>query len=259
MPTGGGEEGGHGPSPARRALKEQDALWAEVLKLASSVESELITSMQALCIGRADLVAVIKDQRRSIDDWEVRIEQECLRILARYDPTASDLRRMVAVLKIDEDLEQLANLAEHVAKKAKKLAKDPNTMPIPESLKNLSRKVMDSVRNSLGALVKGDANTVRTLIARNPEIERDCHTVRQELKQQIPQEPERSTVWFRMMSVTRNLERIADHASNIARSVIYMKEGTIVRHAEDPAPPGVNRRPLPQPVSRKGCARGSRG
>lgn len=236
MPMGGGEGAGQPPVPERRAHREQDALWAEVLKLASTVEDALTASMQALREGRADLAAVVKDWRDSIDDEAHRIEKECLRILARYDPTASDLRRMITVLKVADDLERLANQAVHVAKKAEKLFRDPNTVPVPGSLTDLSARVMDSARKSLDSLAAGDAGSARAVIAVDHEIGRECRSLRKELKHRIGQEPERSTYLLRMMSLTRNLEHIADHTSRIAASVIYMKEGTIVHGVEGPTP-----------------------
>jgi phosphate transport system protein len=118
MPSEIGGEAGQVPSPARRALRDQEALWAEVLKLASAVETALITSIQALTDSRADLAAEVKDQEWLIDRREVQIEQECLRILVLYDLVASDLR-MVTALKINDDLERMADLALSIAKKAK--------------------------------------------------------------------------------------------------------------------------------------------
>ena len=119
MPTDQGGGAGYSPGPARRALKKQDALWNELLQLAAAVESALQTSMTALSEDRPDLLAEVKEQEQAIDRWEVRIEQECLSILALFDPTACDLRRIVGVLKIDQELERMADLAVHVAKRAK--------------------------------------------------------------------------------------------------------------------------------------------
>ncbi len=98
------------------------ALWENVLKLAAVVETALSTSVKALCDGRADLAAEVKGGESSINAWEVRIERDCLRILALHQPVASDLRRVAAVLKINGDLERMADLADHIASRASKLA-----------------------------------------------------------------------------------------------------------------------------------------
>jgi phosphate transport system protein len=238
MPSEIGGETGQVPSPARRALRDQEALWAEVLKLASAVETTLVTSIKALTDGRPDLAAEVKDQERLIDRWEVQIEQECLRILALYDPTASDLRRMVTALKVNDDLERMADLAVSIAKKARKLASAPTSVPIPEPLIALTKEVLSAVRDSLDALAQGDTEAARAVIAADRQINRKRQAMLRQLKQTIRQDPDRASTWLRMMSTTRNLDRIADHARKIAVSVIYMKEGTIVRHAEGQQPSG---------------------
>src|SRR3954447_24559418 len=106
----------------RHFLRDMEGLWGEILKLAAVVESALTTSVRALCDGRADLAAEVKGGENAIDRWEVRIEQLCLKVLALHQPVASDLRRVAAILKINGDLERIADLANHIASRARKLA-----------------------------------------------------------------------------------------------------------------------------------------
>src|ERR1044072_7522695 len=112
MTASGGEDVGRGPGPGhainQHVLREQDALWGELLTLASAVVVALESSIKALCDARTGLAAQVGVEEEQIDRWEVRIEQECVRVLALYEPVASDLRRMVAVLKINSDLERIA-------------------------------------------------------------------------------------------------------------------------------------------------------
>src|SRR5438128_9143101 len=103
---------GPGATVARHALKDQENLWNEVLKLSATVSAALTVSVQALRDNRADLARDVKIEEKAIDSWEVRIEQECVRILARYGPTASDLRRVIAAMRISSELERMADLAE---------------------------------------------------------------------------------------------------------------------------------------------------
>jgi phosphate transport system protein len=236
MPSELGGEAGQVPSPARHALRDQEALWTEVLKLASAVGTAVVTSINALTDGRADLADEVKDQERLIDRRKVQIEQECLRILVLYDLVASDLRRMITALKVSDDLERMADLAVSIAKKAKNLASVPTFEPIPEPLIALTEEVQGAVRDSLDALVKGDTEAARAVIAADHQINRNRHAIQRQLKQTIRQDPERAITWLRMMSTARHLSRIADHARKIAMNIIYMKEGTIVRHAEGQPP-----------------------
>src|SRR6059036_2454942 len=99
--------GGRGSTVVRHALKEQEDLWNEVLKLSATVSAALTTSVQALRDNRADLAREVKIEEKTIDNWEVKIEQECVRILARYGPTASDLRRVIPAMRISSELERM--------------------------------------------------------------------------------------------------------------------------------------------------------
>ncbi len=137
MPAEIGGDSGEPPFPARRAHRSVQALWAELLSLSLVVQTALVTALRALVEGRAGVAAEVKSQERSVDRREIVIEQECLRILALYDVTASDLRRMITVLKVNRDLERLAGLATQVARKVEKLTRDPDRVPLPEPLKAL--------------------------------------------------------------------------------------------------------------------------
>src|SRR3954462_4020544 len=145
-----GDEGkrGQGSAVVRHALKDQENLWNEVLKLAATVSAALTTSVQALRENRADLAAGVKIEEKTIDAWEVKIEHECVRILARYGPTASDLRRVIAAMRISSELERMADLAEHIANRVKKRVATAETMPVPGSLDALATASLAQVRDS---------------------------------------------------------------------------------------------------------------
>src|SRR5947209_17146913 len=135
----------------RHFLRDMEGLWENVLKLAAVVETALSTSVRALCDGRADLAAEVKGGESSINAWEVRIERDCLKVLALHQPVASDLRRVAAILKINGDLERMGDLARHIAKRVKKLADDPLAFPVPEPLEALATRALGQVRDGLDA------------------------------------------------------------------------------------------------------------
>src|SRR3954470_15690779 len=139
---------GRGSTMVRHALKDQENLWNEVLKLSATVSAALTTSVQALRDNRADLAAGVKIEEKAIDNWEVKIEQECVRILARYGPTASDLRRVIAAMRISSELERMADLAEHIANRVKKRIATAETVPMPGSLEALAEASLAQVRDS---------------------------------------------------------------------------------------------------------------
>ena len=165
-----------------------------------------------------------------MDRWEVQIERECVRVLALHQPVASDLRRVATVLKINGDLERLADLARHIAKRIKKLSTDPQAFPIPQLLENLGLEALNQVHDSLDALTQANVSRAQAVMAAEKKIDRHYRSVLKLLKQEIVQHPRRINTWLRLVNTARNIERIADHASKIAEAVIYLREGEILRH-----------------------------
>jgi phosphate transport system protein len=212
-------------------LRDLESLWTQVLKLAAVVEEALNTSVRALCDGRADLAAGVKVGEQTIDRWEVQLERDCLRVLALHQPVASDLRRIAVVLRINGDLERMADLARHIARRAKKFASQSIPMAIPEDLEAMAVESLAQVRDSLDALIKGDVALARAVIQGDRRIDRRHRQVRKSLKAAIRRDPDRLNTWLRLINTARNLERVADHATNIAEAVLYLKEGDIVRHS----------------------------
>ena len=214
----------------RHFIRDMESLWSEVLKLAAVVEEALDQSIHALCDGRVELADQIRLQKPAVDRWEVQIERECVRVLALHQPVASDLRRVAAVLKINGDLERLADLARHIAKRVKKLAADPLALPVPQPLENLGLEALTQVHDSLDALTQANVARAQAVIAADRRVDRHYRSVLKLLKLEIVQYPERINTWLRLVNTARNLERIADHASKIAEAVVYLREGEILRH-----------------------------
>jgi phosphate transport system protein len=214
----------------RHFLRDLEGLWGGVLKLAAVVEDALNRTVHALCDGRPDLADAVMGEERAVDRWEVQIERECLKVLALHQPVASDLRRVAAVLKVSGDLERMGDLARHIAKRVKKLTDDPLAFPVSPALEALANDALGQVHDCLDALAKSDPALARNVIAADAPVNRRYRAVLKELKQAIRNHPDRVDNWLRLINTARNLERIADHAGNIAEAVIYLKEGDIVRH-----------------------------
>jgi phosphate transport system protein len=233
MPTTKNGERNRDPNAAnidRQVFKAQDNLWADALGLAAVVESALSLSVTALCHHRPELVAEVKASEREIDRREVAIESECLRVLALYEPVASDFRRVLTILRVNRDLERIGDLAARIAKRAKKLTRGPSPVPIPETLEALAEAAMLSVRGALDSLGNCDAQSGRSVIAGDHRLDQFRRTVRAELTEAIRQDVDRIEEWLHLMDVARHLERVGDHAASIAEAVVYMKEGQIIRH-----------------------------
>ncbi len=218
-----------GPCLNRQLLREMETLWSEVLKLAAVVENSLRNSVQALCDGRVDLAERVRREESEIDLKELEIDRYCLRILALHQPVASDLRRVAVAMKINSDLERMGDLADHIAKRARKHARRSDVLPIPPQLEFLAMESLGQVRDALDSLARTDAELARTVIANDSQVDRRRALILKDLKRAIRQEPDNVNAWLRLINIARNLERVADHATNIAESVIYLKEGEFIR------------------------------
>jgi phosphate transport system protein len=214
----------------RHALQEQDAVWAELLHLAKAVEAMLSASVSALCDGRTDLVPEVRAQERAIDGWEVRVERECLRVLTLYEPVASDLRRVAVALKVNSNLERVGDLATHIAKRAGRLARTADGPPVSDLLSKLARQALGLFRDCVRALETADTELARAVNAADDAVDRLYREVVDEQKDAIRRDPEQLDDRLRLINSARNFERVADHATNIAEAVIFLKEGKLVRH-----------------------------
>jgi phosphate transport system protein len=220
----------------RHALRDQDSLWADFLAMGLTAVDSLSKSISVLCEGRLEAAHEVKSLERDSDRAEVRIEQECLRILALFEPVASDLRRMATVLKVSRDWERIADLAARIARRSRKLAKKPESVPVPEELKALARDVLAQICAAYDALVSRDAVRARAVIDGDRSIDRQYRQLRDQLKESLRHNAGQLESWLQLMSTARNLERVADHATGIAQAVVYLQEGNIIRHKiESPA------------------------
>jgi phosphate transport system protein len=224
------------PLPGRHALRHQEILWVEFLEMGREVVESLAKGIAALCDGRLEVVPEVKKLEEWSDSAQERIQEECLRVLALFEPVASDLRRMATVLKVSRDWERIADLAGRIARRARKLAGRAEAMAVPDLLKALARDVLARAHESYEALTNRDAQRARAVIGGAKSISRQQRQVRAELKESICRDPGQLEAWLQLMSTARHLERISEHATDIAQSVVYLQEGIIVRHKiDDPA------------------------
>ena len=164
-----------------------------------------------------------------IDSLEVEVEEECLKILALHQPVAADLRYIIAVLKINNDLERIADMAVNIAERSKTLTYNSGPL-IPFDLQSMLEIAVKMVRDSVDALVKNSTELARQVCIDDDAIDDRHREVYKLAQEAIRKNPEYAEYYVSLISVSRNLERIADHSTNIAEDVIYMIEGEIVRH-----------------------------
>jgi phosphate transport system protein len=229
--------GSAGVPTVSHAVKEQEVVWREFLAMAWAVVESLAKGVDAICEGRLEVIPDVKDAERSADREEVRIEQECMRILALYEPVASDLRRLATTMKASRDWERIADVAARIARRARKLARDSGNVAAPAALKSLAHDVLSRVRDTYDALAECDSASARTLIQTERSIDRQYRRLRKALKEEIRQGAPHAIACLQWLGTARNLERIDDHATDIAQMTVYLAEGIIIRHAtETPFP-----------------------
>jgi phosphate transport system protein len=213
--------------------REIEDLKTKILSLSALVEENVQKAVSAI-EGRNVLLA--EEARQAdlrIDEMEVEVEEECLKALALYQPVAVDLRFIVAVLKINNDLERIGDLAVNIADRAHMICEHP-PIEMPFDFKDLCRRTLDMLRLSLDALMKMDTERAQTVLALDDEVDDLHRTMWKKSIALMRERPEQIDILLSYLSTVRHLERIADHTTNIAEDVIYMMEGWIVRHGAGP-------------------------
>lgn len=209
--------------------REVDKLKRRILNLSSMVEDSVYKAVKSVEERNPDLAENVVRADHDIDTMEVEVEEECLKLLALYQPVATDLRLVVAVLKINNDLERIGDLAVNIAHRSKALSKLKKVSAMFH-FNNMAAKVKNMLRLALEALVNLDGKLARDVCAADDEVDDINREMHRQIRESIKTHPDDLEALLYFISVSRNLERIADHATNIAEDVIYMIEGEIVRH-----------------------------
>ncbi len=208
---------------------ELDRLETQLLTLSAQVEESIHAAVRALENRDVALAEQIIHDDRIIDEMEVDLEEECLKILALYQPVAGDLRFIIAALKINNELERVGDLAASVAKRVRKLAAAP-PIDLPVNLRELAEKTLSLLRQSLDSFVRLDTQLAHQVCFLDKEVDKRNRAVEKMVTQALKETPDQDEAMLQILWVARSLERVGDHATNIAEDVIYMLEGEIVRH-----------------------------
>ena len=210
-------------------VRETEKLKRRLLTLSADVEEIYLLAVRSLEEMDEALAKKVVASDDRIDRQEVDLEEECLKILALHQPVANDLRFIVSVLKINNDLERIADLAVNIAERALDLMKCKR-IEIPFEFASMSQKVYSMVKKSLDSLVNLDLHQAHEVIALDDEVDALHHKSYAMVIEQIRQQPDCIEALLSYLVVSRYLERIADQATNIAEDVHYLIEGDIVRH-----------------------------
>jgi len=209
--------------------REIENLKKLVLSLGAIVEEQIQSAMLALERRDSNLAKEVIIKDREIDSMEIVIEEECLKILALYQPVAKELRFVVSVLKMNNDLERMGDLAANIAERSLHLV-NKEKMDIISDFSVAAIKVQSMVKKSLDALVNTDINLAKEVCSADDEVDDLTRDMLIKIMSLIEKNPSKTKEYFSVRSVSKNLERIADSATNIAEDVVYLCSGEIIRH-----------------------------
>ena len=208
---------------------EIERLKKRLLTLSAEVESRVQQAVQALLNADRELGLKVKAGDAQIDNMEIALEEECLKVLALHQPVAHDLRFVVSVLKINNDLERVADFAVNIAERAIDLS-GAIRIECPYDIQKMAAKVKEMLRVALDSLMMQDTDMARTAIAMDDEVDHMHRGNFARVKNAIRENPTIIDGLVLYLSISRYLERMGDLATNIAEDVVYQIEGTIIRH-----------------------------
>jgi phosphate transport system protein len=214
---------------SQHLVREITRVKQQILTLGAEVEDSLRQAVSSLINRDTTLAKQVMSRDNVIDQHEVDIEEDCLKILALHQPVAIDLRFLIAVLKINNDLERIGDLAVNIAERSLSLSMQPPITP-PFDLANMAERVQAMVQRSLDALVKLDVQAARQVLIEDDVVDEAHRMMYDRVKTAIRKDLERTDELIQLLTVSRYLERVADHATNIAEDVVYLVEGQIARH-----------------------------
>jgi phosphate transport system protein len=210
---------------------EMEKIKKQILALGSMVEERVRLAIKAVETSDAELAQKIIQTEYEIDDKEVEIEEECLKILALHQPVAIDLRFIIAAIKINNELERIGDQAVNIADRVQVIAKR-GQFDLIFDYSGMGEKAAMMLKMSLDALISMDADIAYKVVTRDDEVDQIKREAYDRIKAAMREHPDKIGHLINLLLISRHLERLADHATNVAEEVIYLVEGEIIRHAE---------------------------
>lgn len=214
----------------RHMDREIEKLKKQILALSAVVEERVQSAVESFSTRNGTMAQQIIARDTEVDEAEVEIEEDCLKILALYQPVATDLRFVIAVLKINNDLERIGDEAVNIAERAHFLAQHPRVDVGFFDFSQMAEKTQSMLRRSLDALMTLDPLLAREVGAADDEVDELNRLMYLRVQDAMAKTPDHIEQLIHYLSISRHLERIADYATNIAEDTVYMIEGEIVRH-----------------------------
>src|SRR4051812_9888471 len=207
---------------------ELGELKQKLLTMASHAETAVNDAIRALVERDYDLALRVKENDSVLDEFEVEVDDMAIHLLAKA-PLASDLRLVTVAMKISQNLERIGDEATKIAKRARDLSQEPPVKVVVD-LPGMAKLALDMLKSALDSFVNRDPATARALIPRDKEVDRINKQVTNQLAQYMVENPDTIKRCLNLITISRSLERIADHATNVAEEVVYLYEAQDIRH-----------------------------
>lgn len=217
----------------RHFVEELEDLQGRLLEMGTLVESAIHQSVQALEESSEELARQVLGNEDRINHLEIEIDELAVRLLALQQPMARDLRFLTAAIKINTDLERMGDLAVNIVERAMALIQRPAVKPSID-IPQMARTVESMVRKSLDAFVRREPELARSVLLADDTVDQLRDTIISELVSFMQDNPAKITQGLNLILVARHLERIADHATNIAEDTLFLVKGVDVRHHLEP-------------------------
>lgn len=210
-------------------IRDLDALQHDILSMCAMVEDVIHKAVVGLRSPSEQLATELAAKDDEIDRFDVHIEEECLKILALHQPVAMDLRRIATVMKITGELERVADLGVHIAERGCGLIGRAE-VPIPDGFDAMVRHALQMLQRSIDSYVELDSGIARSVCSHDSIVDQLNREIIAEIVQLMHDSPHMIEPAMHLFSASRHVERVADHATNIAEDVVYLVEGEIIRH-----------------------------
>ncbi|MBP7215802.1 MAG: phosphate signaling complex protein PhoU [Candidatus Omnitrophica bacterium] len=214
----------------RHLDEEQKELHKEILRMAALAQEAIFKSIEALKSKEIVMAEQVIVADTKIDELELLIDERCIDLIARYQPMAADLRFITTGMKINTELERIADLAVDIAQRVLQLADKPLLKPLID-IPALSLVAQTMVRDAINAFINKDVALAKKVLISDTEADTLRNRISDELiNNYMTKDPDTAPRAVSLLLISRHLERICDHTTNIAEDVIYMVEGKVVRH-----------------------------
>ncbi|MBD3896989.1 phosphate signaling complex protein PhoU [Halomonas sp. ML-15] len=222
----------HSQHISKQFNQELEELKTHLMAMGGLVEKQVQEAVTALLDGDSRLAERVRDNDAAVNDMQIKIDDECTRVLARRQPAASDLRLVLAVIRATSDLERIGDEASKIARNAMALAEAGNGSKGFIEVRHISEHVRKMVRDALTAFARFDIDLALEVVHEDEAVDSEYTTAMRSLMTFMMEDPRSITSVLSVMWILRALERIGDHANNLAEYVVYLVKGLDIRHTD---------------------------